>query len=289
MAVYANGTTANGTQAGSYITGTVWADGSSQTVLGNPFVSGNGDISFYLDASLRVDLGITVPGFAAAYFPDVDVLSAAAAAGIALDGSAADIQPDGISGAGSTGKAADAGHIHPALSWQPADNGLLASNIDPATIGNGAAPAAGVLYLMKLPVRQALTISKLWFQVGGSGSGTSTGSFAGLYSPAGTLLTGSSDIGTILTAAPGVPSVVLTTPQALAAGSFAWAALLVNLSVAQPFLPQSYGANTAFLNVNLTPATAQFAKFGSGLTALPGSFTPSALTLPGLAWWVGAS
>ena len=56
-----------------------------------------------------------------------------------IDATASDIQPLGqaINGpiAGTTGKVADAGHIHPFDFWLPADNGLLAATYDPAMAG----------------------------------------------------------------------------------------------------------------------------------------------------------
>src|SRR6202050_18044 len=51
---------------------------------------------------------------------------------IPIDGTASDIQPNGNQSAGAIGKAADAGHIHPATSWMPADSGLKAWSFDPS-------------------------------------------------------------------------------------------------------------------------------------------------------------
>lgn len=51
----------------------VYADGSSSTQLGNPFVTATGVIGFYLAAPERVDLGIQPPGEAQVVFPDIDV------------------------------------------------------------------------------------------------------------------------------------------------------------------------------------------------------------------------
>lgn len=209
-------------------------------------------------------------------------------AGVILDGTGTDIQPPGVQAPGAAGKAADSGHVHPSGDWLPGDNGLQIANFAPASLTpNGGAVAAGVLHLLKLQIRQGLTLSKLWFLIGGAASGSSTGSFAGLYSSSGSLLTGSSDIGPGLTSQGPLP-VTLTTPQNLAGGSFVWAALLANMSGGTPFMPQSWAANTALLNLGLTPAAAQFASYGTGQTALPASFTPAALTVPGIAWWVGA-
>ena len=74
-----------GTVVSIYINGTmtldtepVYADGSSSTQLGNPFVTSTGEIDFYLANPVRVDLGIQPPGEAQVVFPDIDVNEAAA-------------------------------------------------------------------------------------------------------------------------------------------------------------------------------------------------------------------
>jgi hypothetical protein len=153
---------------------------------------------------------------------------------------------------------------------------------------NGAQAVNGKLYLLKLQIRSALTLSNLVFAVGAAGSGASTGSFGGLYNSSGTLLTSSADIGAQLASA-GWTTATLTTPQALTAGTFVWAAFLCNLAVSAPFLPVAWGANTNLQNLNLTAATAQFASGATGQTSLPASITPSGLTIPAFAWWVGGS
>ena len=76
VAVFASGSTANGTQLGTLITLPLYADATSGTMLTNPFIAPTGDISFYLPFPLRIDLGVQVPGQAQAFFPDVDVLRA---------------------------------------------------------------------------------------------------------------------------------------------------------------------------------------------------------------------
>jgi hypothetical protein len=73
VSVFVNGSTANGTQLGTLIPGTLYADGSSGTTLTNPFIAVGGTISFYLAYPIRVDLGIQVPGQAQVYFPDIDI------------------------------------------------------------------------------------------------------------------------------------------------------------------------------------------------------------------------
>lgn len=73
VAVFANGSTANGTQLGTLTALPLYADATSASTLTNPFITASGDISFYLPFPLRVDLGVQVPGQAQAFFPDVDV------------------------------------------------------------------------------------------------------------------------------------------------------------------------------------------------------------------------
>jgi hypothetical protein len=74
-----------GTVVSIYLNGTmtldsepVYADGSSNTQLGNPFVTATGVIDFYLASPERVDLGIQPPGVAQTVFPDIDVNEAEA-------------------------------------------------------------------------------------------------------------------------------------------------------------------------------------------------------------------
>lgn len=119
----------------------------------------------------------------------------------------------------------------------PADDGFLGWNSDAATASGGGLTTAGTLYLQRLEIRAATTITNLWYVISAAGSGASTGSFVGLYaSPGGALLSGSSDVGAGLAAAAGWHSFALTTPQALSAGAVVWAALLSNLATTQPTL-----------------------------------------------------
>jgi hypothetical protein len=75
VAVFANGSTANGTQLGTLIALPLYADATSAATLTNPFITTSGDVHFYLPFPLRVDLGVQVPGQAQVLFPDVDVIT----------------------------------------------------------------------------------------------------------------------------------------------------------------------------------------------------------------------
>lgn len=207
---------------------------------------------------------------------------------VALDGTASDIQATGTQSAGSTGKAADAGHVHPAAFWVPSDSGLLVANMDPMSAGSSQLMVAGTLYLLKLYIRSAITITNLLWSISTAGSGSSTGSFTGLYSSGGTLLSGSSDIGTTITTG-GTRTLALTTPQALTAGSFVWAAILVNLATSQPTMSKS-GNSSTVANFNLSASAFRVAVNGTGLTSLPATITPASNSPTGsFAFFVGAT
>lgn len=177
-----------------------------------------------------------------------------------------------------------------AVSWQPSDNGLLLSSLgDPALLTSTAILTAGTLYLAKWPVRAAVTVSNVEFEVSAVAVGASTGTFAGLYSSAGALLSGSADVNAqFLAQGPAVCP--LTTPQALAAGGFVWAALLVNFATTQPTLFKGATATGNVPNVGLTAAAFRFAVNGTGLASLPGAITPAANSAAGLlSLWAAAA
>jgi hypothetical protein len=177
----------------------------------------------------------------------------------------------------------------PALPWLPSDNGLLGANFDfPAVQFNNTALTAGTLYLAKLNIRAGATITNLWIYQGSTGSGASTGTFVGLYSSAGTKLTGSSDMALNFTTFGA--EFALTTPQAVTAGTFVWAAVLVNLASTQPKLMSGYGSSANIGNANLAAAVYNFADNGTGLTALPASVTPASNDSGNACpFWVGYS
>lgn len=176
------------------------------------------------------------------------------------------------------------------VSWQPSDNGLLLSSLgDPALPTATGTLVAGTLYLMKLTARTAVTITNLLFEVANVGVGASAGTFAGLYSAAGALLSGSADVNAAFLAQ-GPATCPLTTPQPLAAGAFAWAALLVNFATTQPTLTKGATATGNVPNIGLAAAAYRFATNGTGLVALPGSITPAANSPAGLlTLWAGAT
>jgi hypothetical protein len=173
--------------------------------------------------------------------------------------------------------------------WLPSDNGLTITNNAIPSIGGNQTMAPGTLYLIKLYARTQTVINKLIFQANAAGVGASTGSFGGLYSSAGALLTGSADIGGLLLNSFAPQTIILTTGQTIAAGSFCWGALLCNLATTQA--SPSVNFNNGTLNTLNQPAAAfQYAVNGTGLVALPGSITPASNTAVGSqAFWLAGS
>lgn len=171
--------------------------------------------------------------------------------------------------------------------WQPPDNLLLAAASDPFAATAANALVNGTQYVFKITARtQPLPISNLWFLPSVAGAGASTGTFAGLLSSSGAILTGSADAGAAFATTNPVP-VAMTTPQVVPAGQSVFGVLLVNL-VTPPNLRCGIGATGGPVNVGLGPATARFATNGTGLTALT-AISPSANAVASICPWWGVS
>jgi hypothetical protein len=161
-------------------------------------------------------------------------------------------------------------------SWIPPDDGWLGGNGDPATISGGGLLIAGTLYLQRIELRAATTITNLWFSILAAGVGASTGSFVGLWNSSGTLLTGSADVGAAFVSGTlGWQSFPLSTPQAFTAGGFIWAGVLCNLATTQVQLSRlANSSNEAIGGPASGPSTLRWAQRAAFGTALA-SFSPA--------------
>lgn len=169
------------------------------------------------------------------------------------------------------------------LDWQPQDHALKAWTQDPAGCGSvGSASTAGVIYLSKVLLRNAGTVSNLYYTVTNAGSGlTASQNLCGLYDSTGTKLVEGADQTTPMSST-GTKTVAIT-PQALAAGSY-YIALLTNGTTPPQFM-RGGGASGSALNVGLTIATGRFLDFGTGQTTLPASITLSSAAFNAAARW----
>ena len=176
----------------------------------------------------------------------------------------------------------------PETPWQPSDNNLLMAAWDPGVSPANTQLTAGVLYLVRLTARDDVTVSTLWWNVFTAGSGSSHGSFSGIYDASGALVAKSSDIGSSLTTA-GPVAVTLAASYAMFRGQSVWAAILSNLATAQPSLAKGTGGQVLAEAGGLQVSQARFATNGSGLTTLPTAITPSRNTFTAQTLWAGAS
>jgi hypothetical protein len=170
----------------------------------------------------------------------------------------------------------------------PADHGAIAWTSDPALTTGTTATANGLVYLARMPIRTAATITKVWWdQTTGPTTPTAGQNFAGLYNSSGILL---SSVNIDGKTGNGVQSATLDAAQSVTAG-YVWMALMFN--AATPPVLMRGGGQTAAANVfNQTAATYRWAVNGTtaGLTALPSSITPSSNSQTGvIAFWAALS
>jgi hypothetical protein len=160
--------------------------------------------------------------------------------------------------------------------WTPADNGLqAASGPSDAYQSGSVALTAGTLYLVRINITKAMTVSNVFWPVASAGTGASTQTFTGLYAFTGTLLVGSADISAQLSVTPALCP--LSAPQAFTAGGFIWAGLLCNYATTQPALFRTGGAGSlTFYDAFNNSSSFRYATHNvGGLTALPGTVTPT--------------
>lgn len=158
---------------------------------------------------------------------------------------------------------------------KPSVHGLAAWCYDPALAVNSTELTGGRLYLVRVDLAAAVTVTRVCWWVGNAGSSPVAGrNEVGLYAPDGSLLT-AVNVDSAITSA-GLKTTVVP-GQELAAGSFCWVALLFNASV-PPTLTRASGWTgvDAVANLGLAPAAYRFAWNGSGRTVLPATVSPAA-------------
>jgi hypothetical protein len=169
------------------------------------------------------------------------------------------------------------------LDWQPQDMNMKAWTQDPAGCGStGSASTSGVMYLSRVILRSAATISNLYYTVATAGVTLTAGqNWCGLYNSTGTKLAEGPDQTTPMTSL-GTKTVAIT-PQNLAAGSY-YIALLTNGTTPPQFM-RGNGASGSALNVGLTVSTGRFLDYGTGQTTLPATATLSSAAFNAAARW----
>lgn len=182
---------------------------------------------------------------------------------------------------------ARADHQHPVSALGPADHGFISWNYPPyAAVNTSLLSVAGTLYLCRLPVPTATTITNVIMYVATAGSGlVSNENFAGLYTASGTLLSATADQ-TTAWASGGIKVMALHTAQAVTAG-YVYVGFYANGTT----LPTLYrSVSGGILNANLTAASSNWATCanGSGLTTSPPN-TLGTLTAYTVGFWAAVS
>ena len=164
------------------------------------------------------------------------------------------------------------GSSNPSTPWLPSDNNLLGSTQDLADIVSSSLALAGSQYLVKYTPRNPHTITNLSMAMLISGAGASSGSFMGVINQSGLLVAQTADIGAALAGATGTITAPIT--PAVPVNTWVWLVFLSNLVTTQPTMGDGGSSPWLAQNLGLTPATAQIAVNGTGLTALQ-SITPA--------------
>lgn len=160
--------------------------------------------------------------------------------------------------------------------WVPADNGLLACDADPLiSTSSYTLATAGVVYLRKIKMAVTSVVSNVLLNVNTAGAGLAN-SYVGLYDASGNQLGVSADQSTSFQAT-GTKTIALTTPTAsIAAGTWVYVAILVGTATTLPNF-RAFAQAVHLFGIT-SVANYRWVWSGTGQSALPSSFTPSAVS-----------
>jgi peptidoglycan/xylan/chitin deacetylase (PgdA/CDA1 family) len=200
----------------------------------------------------------------------------ASSSGTAIDSSASDIQSVGTQSAGSTGLAADAGHVHPLSDWLVTDQGLLAWSFDPIFAYTNTSVVAGTMYLTRVRLSASATISNIYAQVQNTAGSGLLGTYVGMYNSSGTLVASSADVSATFQSTGG-KAAALSASYSAPAGLY-WVAFLVASGTTMPKLGMNANTASSDINIGLSAAagTLRYATgTTTGLSSLPASISPT--------------
>jgi hypothetical protein len=175
---------------------------------------------------------------------------------------------------GGTGQATDA-----APPWEASDSGFLAWNFDPAICNSTAIPSAGYVWLARINLRVAVSITNvILFQNNAGATLTLNECYAGLFSSAGTLLGATADQSSNWATGNGVLKTMALTGGPYSAGpGFVWVGFVWN-GTTGPTMSR-WAETSGQQNIGMTAATCRAAANGSGSATSLASFTPSSNAL----------
>jgi hypothetical protein len=158
-------------------------------------------------------------------------------------------------------------------------HGFLAWTGDPANAGSSTAVTAGVLYLNKVKLITASTITSIDVHV--STAGTSlTNCFLALYDSTGTRRAVSANTSTAWQTG-GTSDVAMASPYSAAAGTY-YVGILVGGGTPPAF---ARGASSTVSNAGLSAGSYRFCTSGTSQTAAPSSVTLASTSASSTAYW----
>jgi hypothetical protein len=187
-----------------------------------------------------------------------------------------------------------------AISWadRPSEQGLLAWTYDPNMAGHVTAQSnagvAGRITLVKIPIREQITWSSIWFGLSGVDAGaTLSNCYLGVYDSSGTLKGTTADISSSLMSGATAKSVALTSSFTAAPGSYFIAMLLNGTWTTNSLTFKASGAGVS-VNAGLTAPNLRYSNILTSQTSLPSSLTLSgqATNIINTGWasqWYGVS
>jgi hypothetical protein len=171
----------------------------------------------------------------------------------------------------------------------PLDFGYLSWSTDPAEVSSLVTPTAGVLYLVRIPLRQASSlVGNLHLGVGVAGSGLTAGQcFVALFNATtGARLGVSADISGGL--AVGETTHVITGGATVAGPVYVYLGVLLN-GTTMPQLARGGPSVSGLSNAKTTVSSKRFAQYGTAQTAMPSSITLASMVNTANAPWFGVS
>ena len=199
------------------------------------------------------------------------------------------VQVDGTTAAGAATTVARSDHQHGLDTFMHLDHGALAWNMPPyyapGSTALGAPFVAGTVFVAKIPVPAAVTVSSIWMQVNTAGGTLTSGQcFAALFDGSKNLLQTTADQSAAWNT--GGPKQMAITSQALSAG-FCYVGWFWNGTTVPRFLGTVSGLGT-LLNFNLSAANSIWASADTGrTTTMPA--TLGAFTSINQGFWVALS
>jgi hypothetical protein len=169
---------------------------------------------------------------------------------------------------------------------------------DPSSSGSTWVPtgatASGIVYLSKIRLAVAITMTNLWYGLSGAAGGAATtGNYFGVYDTTGTLQAVTSDLTSVYNGSTGAKEAAFVTPYSAAAGTYFIATLVNGTWAANTWSLKATGGGVT-ANAGLSAPSLKFSNLLTGQTTLPGTITlanqvTSAVAAGACSQWFGIS